>query len=352
MTGRFLMVGIVVLAAAAGGARGAIPEPASEVLLSGSSWRRPAIKDVRAKALAWIERAGVDPERRAKAESLWADAPERIGGEEVLTRLAATFALADENARKLVDLCSKPRTQPSLPPQPWLADANGSRFELCNLRLLYGVWLAQQCLFEESLEQLADLKPDEVVDPASLLFYQAVGYHRLLQKDRGLKAARALLEKAEESPRRYVALARLIEGDLESLDEDSLDHIARRMSDIQRRLDLGRAGPKVRKIEDGVIESLDKLIKKLEEQQRQQQAGAGGGSMRPSSPASDSRIMGGKGPGEVTKKDVGSKAGWGDLPPKQREEAMQQISREFPAHYRDVIEQYFRRLAGEGSDRP
>ena len=28
---------------------------------------------------------------------------------------------------------------------------------------------------------------------------------------------------------------------------------------------------------------------------------------------------------------------------------MQQIGRDFPSHYRDVIEQYFRRLAAEGS---
>ncbi len=58
--------------------------------------------------------------------------------------------------------------------------------------------------------------------------------------------------------------------------------------------------------------------------------------------------MGGKGPGVVTKRDVGHQSGWGNLPPKQREEALQQIARDFPAHYRDIIEQYFRKLASEG----
>ena len=53
----------------------------------------------------------------------------------------------------------------------------------------------------------------------------------------------------------------------------------------------------------------------------------------------------------MTKKNIGSGSGWGDLPPKEREEAMQQIGRDFPSHYRDVIEQYFRRLAAEGSSR-
>jgi hypothetical protein len=118
------------------------------------------------------------------------------------------------------------------------------------------------------------------------------------------------------------------------------------MEDIRRRLDFGRAGPRVRKIEDGVIESLDKMIKELEEQQ-QQQSGGGANQVQSSSPARDSRIIGGKGPGEVVKRGIGSSSGWGNLPPKEREEALQQIGRQFPAHYRDAIEQYFRKLASQ-----
>ncbi len=99
-----------------------------------------------------------------------------------------------------------------------------------------------------------------------------------------------------------------------------------------------------------MIESLDKLIKELEEQQKPAGQCGGGGNIavQPSGPGQP--ILGGKGPGEVDKKNIGNKSGWGDLPPKQREEALQQIGREFPAHYRDVIEQYFRKLASEGSE--
>ena len=104
----------------------------------------------------------------------------------------------------------------------------------------------------------------------------------------------------------------------------------------------------MRKVEDGVIESLDKMIKKIEDQQqKQQQSESGSDSIRSSSPAPDSRPLGGKGPGEVAKKNIGSGSGWGNLPPKEREEAMQEIGRDFPSHYRDAIEQYFRRLAAE-----
>ena len=89
------------------------------------------------------------------------------------------------------------------------------------------------------------------------------------------------------------------------------------------------------------------MINKLEDLQRQSQAASNANSLRSSNPARDSRPMGGKGPGEVTKKDIGSGSGWGDVPPKEREEAMQQIGRDFPSQYREAIEQYFRRLAAE-----
>jgi hypothetical protein len=37
------------------------------------------------------------------------------------------------------------------------------------------------------------------------------------------------------------------------------------------------------------------------------------------------------------------------LPPAKREEALQQISRDLPTHYREAIEAYFRKLATGGS---
>ena len=96
-------------------------------------------------------------------------------------------------------------------------------------------------------------------------------------------------------------VAQLMRADLQDLQEDTLDHIARRMDDIHRRLDLGRAGPKVRKQEDGVVKSLDKLIKKLEDQEKQRQQAAGAANLTPDKPAEVSGIGEGKGPGEVTK---------------------------------------------------
>jgi hypothetical protein len=101
-------------------------------------------------------------------------------------------------------------------------------------------------------------------------------------------------------------------------------------------------------VQDGVIESLDKLIAAIEEKQNQQSGGGGApgsGNSGNGKPMDDSRLAGGQGAGEVTRRDLGEGEGWGNLPPHEREQALQQIGREFPAHYREAIEQYFKRLA-------
>ncbi len=325
--------------------------PIPEGVAKAPAWQAPSTASARVAVFAWLDQQKPDRDVRNKAEVLWAELPADASNTDILVRAAQTFALTDENARKLFALCSKPRRQAVLPAQAWLADPQTPALVANNLRLLYGLWLAQQAMFDESLGQLGSLKPADVIDPASLLFYQAVAHHQLLHRDPGLHAIQQLLDGGPQSPTRYLSLAKMMQTDLQGLKDDTLDHIARRMDDVRRRLDLGRAGKKVLEVEDGVIASLDKLIKQLEEQQKRQQANsAGGGNMQSNRPAQDSQIMGGKGPGEVDKKKIGNKSGWGDLPPKQREEALQQIGREFPTHYRDLIEQYFRKLASEGAE--
>ena len=317
-----------------------------------SAWQAPSAQDVRSQVFAWLDAKNVDAAARARIGSLWSDVPPVASEEELLVRLAHSYALLNTEAAELVSMCSQPRGRLVVPAACWLRDGNEPGLFAANLRLLYARWLVHESLFDEAQEQLSGLTPSDVVAPASLLFYQSVVSHALLNKESGLKSIEELLQGIDASPRRYIALARLMQNDLAELEDDTLDHIARRMDDIRRRLDFGRAGPKVRKVENGVIESLDKMIDTLEEQQQQQQQQCNGGAnnLHPSKPAPDSRPMGGRGPGEVTKKNIGAGSGWGDLPPQQRDEAMQQIGRDFPSHYRDTIEQYFRRLATEGSE--
>ena len=92
------------------------------------------------------------------------------------------------------------------------------------------------------------------------------------------------------------------------------------------------------------------MIEELEKQQQQQQQQSSGqsGGQQPSQPMQDSQAAQMRGAGEVDPKSLGKKDGWGNLPPKERQEVMQQIGRELPAHFRETIEEYFKRLAQDG----
>ncbi|MDI9444038.1 MAG: hypothetical protein QM844_07720 [Planctomycetota bacterium] len=323
--------------------------PLADPLAGRPSWKPAEWTDLRAQVLEWLGRQQAAESPRNEVLQKW---PEAGSGEtpDLLTLLVETFALVDQDIRALVGALAA--AQPGhFPDTACLRDESRPPLVRNNCRLYVGRWAAQHEFCDEASALVDDLRPEETADPATLLFYQAIVRQRLLKKAEGIKAVDELLRGEADCPRRYAAVARLLRGDLEQLEDDSLDHIARRMDDVRRRLSLGRADQQVRKVEVGVIESLDKLIEELKQRQQQAdpQAGAPSGSQS-IRPADESRILPGRGPGEVTKKSIGTKSGWGDLPPKQREAALQQIGREFPAHYRDAVEQYFRRLAGSDKD--
>jgi hypothetical protein len=113
--------------------------------------------------------------------------------------------------------------------------------------------------------------------------------------------------------------------------------------------------------EKAIVEKLDKLIDQIEQQiqqqqqqqqqqrqqqqQQQKQQRSGGSQSQPSTPLEDSRAQGQSGPGDIDRKKLDPQGNWGDLPPSQRQQAIQDLTRDLPSHYREVIEAYFRRLA-------
>jgi hypothetical protein len=342
------------------------PPPSDTVIGKAKTWRPPQAVEVKDQVSGWLMKNVSPAAERSKALAIINGAGDRATGSELLDRLAEALAAVDPKVAQLVEVCSHPRSSTAdaamaavksakaetgpaaVLPTPgggWLTDAKTPTLVAANMRLYFGRWLVQGEWYEEALEQLGSLKTADVVAPAELLFYQGVCYHRTLNKDEGLKVINQLLDGGDAVPRRYVAVAYLMQADLVSLEKDSLDEIARYQEIIGKKLDQGRAGPKVRKVEKDVIDKLDKIIKKIEEEENKNQNPSD--TLRPSRPANDSVPSGGKAPGDVTKKDIGHKSGWGNLPPKEREEALQQMGRDFPSHYRDAIEEYFRNLAAE-----
>ncbi|MBC8353976.1 MAG: hypothetical protein H8E66_18430 [Planctomycetes bacterium] len=312
-----------------------------------ASWAQPSVAEVKAQVISWLESQDVDEALQKEVDTFWTDDRLPLSGVELLEHVALTIGRVDLEVRPLVELCRGTAPRHLTPPVEVLFDESREPFERNNLRLYFAQWLTQQAFYDEALELLDGLTHEDVVDPASLLFYQSVVHHRLLNKDDCLISLNLLLEDERGIPRRYRSVAKLMESDIKPLEEDSLDEVSRLMDDIQRRLNLGRAGTRVRDEEDDVIEKLDKMIEDLEKQrqQAQQASGSANGTLQPSKPADDSNAMGGKGPGNVDQKRLKNEVDWGNLPPKERQEALQQISKDLPAHFRDVIEEYFRKLA-------
>lgn len=334
--------GLVLLAGTVGG----------QDLEKKATWSLPTAEQVKAQLDASLQPLTVDEATRTQIAANWLNADgtaAALPAAELLDRVAASLALAHADARQVVEFCNT-QTQPfELPSFPLLLDAQQPAFIRANLRLLYGRWLAQHDCYDEALVQLQDLQPGDVVDPAALLFYQALCYHRMPDKSKCEPLVAKLLENKDQIPQRYARVSELIQTDIAPLERDSLDEVSRLMDEVKRRLALQRAGTRVRQQQDEVVAKLDKLIKKIEEEQQKQQQQAAAGSLQPNQPAQESRPMQGLGPGDIDPRKLGSKSGWGNLPPAERQEALQQIGQELPAHYREVIEEYFRKLAREES---
>jgi hypothetical protein len=72
----------------------------------------------------------------------------------------------------------------------------------------------------------------------------------------------------------------------------------------------------------------------------------GGGTIRSSNPAPDSALLGGAGNGTVDEKKLATIAkAWGTMPDRDRAKAIMEITKDLPARYRVVIEDYFKALS-------
>lgn len=315
-----------------------------------ASWNIPTLGQAESAIRDWLDTKNINDALQGKIDAIWASKDSNGATSDLLSRVASTAALVDPRVSKLTNLCQRPKQSLLLPDLPVLTAPELPVFLKVNLRLYYARWLAQHGWHDEVLLQLADTSTDDVLDPASLLFYRATAEHTLLKKEACLKSLSKLLEKEKDIPHRYATVARLLEADSQQLKADSLDEVARLMNDVRRRLDLGRTGKRVRAEEDEVIAKLDKMIKKLEEQQQQQQQQPGqpqGNQNVPQQPANESSALPGSGPGNVDPRNLGDDIDWGSLPPKERQATLQRISEGLPAHFREVIEAYFKKIASK-----
>jgi len=149
-----------------------------------------------------------------------------------------------------------------------LKDAKRPAFFRANLALAYGKALTLRKVYEEALEALSAARPEDVADPAALYFHRAVCEYELMLKDKADSSIDRLLVDVADAPERYRMVAALMHFDMLTWQEKDLGWVARKMDNIQRRLDLRRGGRQTQKMQKEVLVRLEEMIKELEAKQK------------------------------------------------------------------------------------
>jgi len=312
--------------------------------------------DAQKQAEAWLKAAGkTDAASVAEAKKIWGS------DRTLLDKVAATLVLGDPQVAKLLTEARNSDAPAPTETPAILKDKTKSAFYRNNLALIYGRALAGRKVYEEALETLSLAKVDDVVDPASYLFHRAVCEYELMLKDKADASIDRLLVDVTDSPERYRMVAALMHFDMLTWQEKDLGWIARKMDNIQRRLDLQRGGKNTQKMQKEVLVRLDEMIKEIENQQKQQNSSGENGGQCPgggqqpgqdapgtdksSNPQRDTQGGTANGTGQIDKKTAKEIAEvWGKLQEKERAQAIRDLTRGMPAKDRAVIEAYLREL--------
>jgi len=265
-----LWVPVFALFLLAGGSRAT----AQDKILNFGALEPVSAEAARAQAEAWLKDIGkTDAGTRERFEAIW-----QKNDTTVLDRVTATIVMADSAAAKLLaDARDAAIPAPTKVPEI-LRNEKASAFFRANLGLAYARALSNRRVHEEALEVLKTFKADQVVEPAAYLFHRAVAEHALLNKSEASKTIIRLLEDAVSSPERYKTVSALMLLDMQAWKDKDLGSIARKMENIERRLDLARGGPQTQKLQKEVIARLDEIIKELENKAKKKPNPGPGGS--------------------------------------------------------------------------
>ncbi len=318
-----------------------------------ATWNWPDLRLMNEQWESYLELTRASTETRESVLSTWGMLQVSDRGPHVLDQLLLTATLADKRVGDVMRSLESMRNPSSAFQAIDLAwfDSKTPGWLQENIKLAVARAYAQASYYDEALQLLEPLSDSTVIDPSTAKFYRAICYHHLLNKEKCVEQLESLLQRENELVSRYAMIAKLMQNDLQTFKADSLDEVARLMNDVERRLEHGRVGSKVRTQEKEIVDKLEKLIDEIEQEiQRQQKARAAAAAAKQadknaqSKPLDESKIVGGNGPGDVDPKKLEKSGGWGDLPPAQRQESLQNITRDLPSHYREVIEAYFKKL--------
>lgn len=220
------------------------------------------LESARSQALDWLKGVGkTDATTMEKFEAIWKD-----GDRGILDLVSATLELGDADAAKLLAEAREPNAVAPTTVPAILKDEKRGAFYRGNLGLAYAKALSNRRVFEEALDTLKVIRPESVVEPATYFFHRAVAEHALLLKADAGRSIVGLLEDVSDAPERYKMVGVLMYHDMQGWREKDLGEVARKMDNIERRLELARGGPVTQKIQKEVVARLDEIIKQLEKQ--------------------------------------------------------------------------------------
>jgi phosphoribosyl-ATP pyrophosphohydrolase len=215
------------------------------------------------QAEAWLKGVKSDEATMASFKKIWES------DRSVLDKVASTLALGDPEAAKLLAEAKDPESAAPVEVPSVLTDKKKSDFFRSNLALAYAKALTSRKVYEEALEVFLAVKADDVVEPSVFYFHKAVCEYELMLKDKADTSIDKLIADVPDSPERYLRVAALMHFDMLAWQEKDLGWVARKMDNIQRRLELKRGGKQTQRMQKEVLVRLDEMIKELENKQKQ-----------------------------------------------------------------------------------
>lgn len=342
---------------AAAPAAAADPEKKPAPTFGFSTLKALSVDAAKAKAEAYLK--SVNKFDATAFNKVWADETKTV-----LDRTADSLVLGNAEAAALLADVRKPEAPaPAELPALLGRESKLDTFAKTNLALAFAKAAASKKVYEEALEALnAVSTPEAAVDPAAFYFFKAVSEHATMRKDAATGSIVKLLDDVADAPDRYKMVATLMFFEMQnwSPDPKDLSNIERLMDNSGRRLELARGGEVTQDIQRKIVFRLEELIKQLENQNKPGSGQAnggncppggqpgnqpGGGTIQPTQNAPDSVIMGGSGAGRVDEKQLRQYAEqWGTLPPEKRAKIVEDITRDLPAKYKPMIDEYFKSL--------
>lgn len=325
----------------------------TEKTVSFGSLERPDAAAVKSRVLTWLKESGAKD--AGQFDAVWQHEERSL-----LERVADAIALGNPDAAKLLADARDPSMPAPIEVAAFFKDAKVPMFVRANVGLVYARALSNRRIYEEGLAVLRNFGAEHVVDPAAYLFYRAVSEHALLLKPEATRSIERLLEEAIGiAPERYKTVSTLMLLDMQTWKDKDLASIARKMENIERRLELARGGPVTQKLQKEVVLRLDEMIKKLENQAKSlsnpnqgncpsggEKQGDGQPGNKAENPLQDSKIANQGGTGHVDPVKIRKLAEeWGRLPPRERMRNLQELTQGMSPRHREAIENYFKNLA-------